>query len=260
MSYTEYMRRKDAVAIKLKDTRQNTDASMYITKVRMAASQVFPVDGARVGAVNSGDYSSMAPSHQVMSYKKVNGGAVRDASTYSAYRGGQAIGKSVQSGEKPAQVNVGTCYSIDSTAPAQSVSDFVRQTQGCKVSLGQPHFAGTVDMPKFVDNTIRNLGDPSLCTTPIPNHGVKAEVHHNLHPARPVPSAKGNLEPGKDAGALGGNDHYKPGAALRKIPHVEKHHGNDLGVNPKRPFVKYQIPAGTPAHLKINDPTQVKLQ
>ena len=175
MSYTEYMRRKDAAATKLKDTRQNTDASMYITKVRMAASQLFPVDGARVGAVNSGDYSSMAPSHQVMSYKKTNGGAVQDASTYSAYRGGQAIGKSVQSGEKPAQVDVGTCYTIEPTAPPRSASDFVRQTQGCKVALGEPHAAATVDKPKFVDNTIRNLGDPSLCTTPIPNHGVKTE-------------------------------------------------------------------------------------
>ena len=90
-------------------------------------------------------------------------------------------------------------------------------------------------------------------------------MHHNLHPDRPSVAGgqyadKGNLEPGKDVGALGGNPHYKAGAALRKIPYVEKHHGNDLNVNPKQPFVKYQIPANSPAHLRINDPTQVKLQ
>jgi hypothetical protein len=84
------------------------------------------------------------------------------------------------------------------------------------------------------------------------------------------------LEPGKEAGAYGGvtiahrksnipvqsirttagiNDNYKVGAATHNIPYVEKHHGNDLGVNPKRPFVKYQIPGGViPAHLKINKP------
>jgi hypothetical protein len=126
--------------------------------------------------------------------------------------------------------------------------------------LGQPHNQATVDKSKFVDNTIRNLGDPALCKVPVPNHGVKAEHAYSAYSPRPVPSDKGNLEPGKDLGALGGNPHYKPGAALKKTPYVEKHHGNDLGVNPKRPFVKYQIPAGTPAHLRINDPTQVKLQ
>jgi hypothetical protein len=36
--------------------------------------------------------------------------------------------------------------------------------------------------------------------------------------------------------------------------YVEKHHGNDWGVNPRRVPIPYQIPAGSPAHLKINDP------
>jgi len=40
----------------------------------------------------------------------------------------------------------------------------------------------------------------------------------------------------------------------RNVPYVEKHHGNDLSVNPRRVPIKYQIPAGSPAHLKINDP------
>jgi hypothetical protein len=41
------------------------------------------------------------------------------------------------------------------------------------------------------------------------------------------------------------------------LKYVEKHHGNDGGVNPRRGPIKYQIPAGAPAHLKINDPKKI---
>ena len=254
MSYTEYLRRKDAASTKVLSTQKPTDASMYITKVRMAAAQIFPTSGGQVGAVNSGDYSSMAPLHQVMSYKKATGGSVMDASSFTTYRGGQAIGGEVLGGPQAPQLTLTPCYTITPTVPSQTASDFVRQTQGCKVALGQPHTAATVDKPKFVDNTIRNLGDPALCTVPVANHGSKDHLSLNLHPSRPTMLDKGNLAPGKDVGALGGNPHYKAGAALRKISYVETHHGNDLGVNPKQPFVKFHIPANTPAHLRINDP------
>jgi hypothetical protein len=47
------------------------------------------------------------------------------------------------------------------------------------------------------------------------------------------------------AGGLVPSDHLK---------YVEKHHGNDFNVNPRRyPQTPFRIPAGTPAHLKIND-------
>lgn len=256
------MRRKDASAIKIKDTRENTDSSMHTTKLRLAASQIFPVGGAQIGAVNSGDYSSMAPINRVTAYKKHSGGAVKDASTFSAYRGGQAIGSYIQSGMKPSRVELGNCYTIEPTVPAQSASDYIRREQGCRVSLGQPHDEATVDKPKFVDNTIRNLGDPSLCTVPVPNHGVKAENAHVSYHARPAMPDKGNLEPGKDVGARGGNPHYKAGAALRRPQnlHISKKDTNLLKSTISKPFVKYQIPANTPAHLRINDPTQVVIR
>jgi hypothetical protein len=39
-----------------------------------------------------------------------------------------------------------------------------------------------------------------------------------------------------------------------RLKYVEKHHGNDFNVNPRRyPQTPFRIPAGTPAHLKIND-------
>ena len=42
--------------------------------------------------------------------------------------------------------------------------------------------------------------------------------------------------------------------------YVERKHGNDLlAVNPRKPiFRRYQIPAGTPSHMKINEPNLVK--
>lgn len=46
----------------------------------------------------------------------------------------------------------------------------------------------------------------------------------------------------------------------KHLKYVEKHHGNDLlSVNPRKPIAKkYQIPAGTPSHVKINDPNLIK--
>jgi hypothetical protein len=39
-----------------------------------------------------------------------------------------------------------------------------------------------------------------------------------------------------------------------RLKYVEKHHGNDFNVNPRRyPQTPFRIPAGTPAQLKIND-------
>jgi hypothetical protein len=256
MSYTEYLRRKDASTTKVLSRDKPTDASMYITKVRMSANQDFASSGRRVGVVNSGDYSTMAPLHQVLSYQKASGGRTPDASAFTAYRGGQAIGSENQAGHPSGKVTLQPCYTITPTTPAQSASDFVRKTQGCEVSLGQPHAAATVDTPKFVDNTIRNLGNPVLCTVPVPNHGVKSEVPHNLYSARRVPSVKGNLAPGKELGAFGGNSNYKPGAALRRPQNYQIFkQDTNVGTTSVMPVPrKYQIPANTPGHLKINDP------
>jgi hypothetical protein len=86
-------------------------------------------------------------------------------------------------------------------------------------------------------------------------HSTKEVVPPVLHSARPFPP------PGIVQG-IGGNggisqDHpYKAGALVAtKYPkYIEKHHGNAFGVNPKRQILPYQIPANSPAHLKINDP------
>lgn len=90
-----------------------------------------------------------------------------------------------------------------------------------------------------------------LC--PRVNHTHPANVPHNDYQARPL---KGNggipvftVSSPDDARKVGNynfpRDHHK---------YVEKHHGNDLNVNPRRVPIKYQIPKGAPAHLKINEP------
>jgi hypothetical protein len=255
MSYTEYLRRKDAATTKVLSTQKPTDASMYITKVRMNSSTIFPVNGQQIGAVSHTDLTN-GPNYQVMSYQKSTGGRIKDASAFTAYRGSQGTGASGQPGPANAKVTLEPCYTITPTTPAQTASSWVTRRLGCLQANGQPHAAATVDKPKFVDNTIINLGDPGLCTVPVPNHDIKAEVPHNLYSARPVLPNKGNLEPGKEVGAFGGNPRYKPGAALRRPQNyrIFKEDTN-VGTTTTKPVpTKYQIPANSPAHLKINSP------
>jgi len=264
MSYKEYLRRKDAAAIKILDTRENTDASMHTTKVRMSSSTVFPITGGQVGVVNTPYDSNMAPLHKVMSYQKKTGGSVMDASTFAAFRGSQAIGGYIQAGIKPNTVSIAPCcVDIVPTVAPQSASDFMRRTQGINESCGEPHDRSTVTPNVFVDDTIRNLGNPALCTPPPANHTAPDQVPHLLYSPRPSVAGgqyadPGNLEPGKELGALGGNPHYKAGGALRKIPYVEKHHGNDLNVNPARNITPYVPSARAPGHLKINQPIRFR--
>jgi len=257
MSYTEYLRRKDAAMIKVKDTRENTDASMHTVKIRMAAAQDFASSGGRVGVVNTPGDMSMSPLHQVNSYQKVSGGRTPDASSFTTYRGGQAIGAATQAGLKPnqVQVGIGSCYVITPTTPALNSSDWIRDRLGCQQANGQAHEPGTVGPALFVDNTIRNQGDPGLCTARAANHTAPADVPHNLNIVRPILADKGNLAPGKEVGALGGNPNYKPGAALRRPQNyqISKKDSNTGTTSFKPVPTNYQIPANSPAHLKIND-------
>lgn len=283
MSYTEYLRSKKSTEVKVINTKSVRDASEITTAHRLGASRVFALNNEQTKGVISHPIDfSQEPITQTKSSYKAGGGSrkVGNASDFTAYVGGQSIGKEVKAGLPAARLTQTPAIKLTSAAVPQSASDFIRKTQGCKDALGEPHSAATVTPAKFVDDTIRNLGDPRLCTTRAANHAVKTEIAFGKIPNRPSQGGgqyaiKGDLEPGKDASAYGGvtiahvksnipvasirtrtgvNPHYKVGAALDNIPYVENHHGNDLKVNPKRPFVKYQIPAGSPVHLKINKP------
>jgi hypothetical protein len=258
MSYTEYMRRKDAAAIKIVNTRENTDASTHTWKVKMASSTVFFPDGSGIGVMNRPQDLKDDNLKQVLSYRKHAGGRTPDASQFSQCLAGRALADSLTlaNAKSTPTIVVGPCYPDNGpTVPALTGSDFVRQGLACQLANGQPHNASTVTPPVFVDDTVRlSMGiipGGTGCCWPTANHTIKHKSTYPIVPNRP--SQAGGQYAFIGPSTTSPDDARKVGAALRNIPYVEKHHGNDLGVNPKRPFVRYQIPAGSPAHLKIND-------
>ena len=262
MSYTEFLRSKKADRVKIINTKPVRTASEITNARRLAASTVFALNNESVkGSITTPIDFSQGGLHAARSYYKEGGAGRRvgSASEFTAFSGSQAIGGLAQAGLPPTRIIRPSNFILVSSPVAQSAGDHLRRDQGVKVSRGQPHELTEVTPPKFVDNTIRNTGSPASVSRPA-IHEIKAKNAFAYVPNRPSQAEgqyalKGDLEPGKDLGAVGGNPHYKAGAALKNIPYVEKHHGNDLGVNPKRPFVRYQIPKGaTPVHLKINKP------
>jgi hypothetical protein len=285
MSYTEFMRSKKAASVNIIDTKPVRTASEITNARRLGASTVFALNNKAVkGSITTPIDFSQGGLHAARSYFKEGGGSRRvgSASEFTAFSGSQAIGQLVQTGLPPTRLFQESNFLLVSDPVPQGASDYLRRDQGCKVSLGEQHNLDEVTPPKFVDNTIRNTGSPACVTRPA-IHDIKDESAFPQVPNRPSQAEgqyalKGDLEPGKELGGVGGkipthlkinkpittlcsrtgaNPNYKAGAALDNIPYVEKHHGNDLHVNPKRPFVKYQIPAGTPPHLKINRPKTI---
>ena len=255
MSYTEYLRRKDAVAIKILNTRENTDASTHTWRVKMASSTVFFPDGSTVGVINRPQDLKDDKLKQVLSNKKATG-STPDASSFSQCSAGRVLSASLTpANAKPtSKITATPCCIIAAPVPALSGSDFIRQRLACQVANGEEHDAATVTPPVFVDNTISLSVGIVPCATAVSHviHSVKEDKAFPTHPNRP--SQAGGQYALIPASTTRPDDARKVGAALRNIPYVEKHHGNDLNVNPKRPFVRYQIPEGSPAHLKINEP------
>lgn len=251
------MRRKDAAAIKIVSTRENTDASTHTWKVKMASSTVFSPDGSSEGVINRPQDLRGDTLKQVVSYTKRSGGSTPDASQFSQCLAGRALAASLlpANAKSSLTVTVAPCrVNIVPTVPALSGSDFIRNRTACQVANGEEHDAATVTPPVFVDNTIRLSAGIVPCATTASHviHTIKQENAFPTHPNRP--SQAGGQYALIGPSTTTPDQARKVGAALRNVPYVEKHHGNDLKVNPKRPFVRYQIPAGSPAHLKINEP------
>ena len=282
MSYTEFLRSKKSTAIKVVSTKKLQDASDITTQRRLGSSQVFALKNTQTkGVINHPIDFGQEPSRQTISAYKAGGGSrkVGSASDFTAYRGGQAIGQEIKAGLPAARITQTPAIRLTSAAVPQSAADFIRKAQGCKDALGEPHAAATVTPSKFVDDTIRNTGSPA-CVTRAANHGVKAEISFPNPPNRPSQAGGqiavfGNLQPGKEALAFGGvtiahvksnipvvsirtrsgvNTRYKVGAALPNVKYVEKHHGNDLKVDPLRPIRKFTIKNPQPDQKKINKP------
>jgi len=227
MSYTEFLRSKKSTAVNVINTKKLQDASDITTKTRLGASRVFALNNSQVkGVISHPPDFSQEPLRQVQSSYKTGGSGRRpgDASDFTAYAGGQAIGKEIQAGLPAPRITQTPAISLTSSAVPQSASDFTRRTQGCKDALGEPHQAATVTPPLFVDDTIRNLGNPTLCTIGSnaksgtcansianrpANHSIKAHTAFPQVPNRPSQAGgqyalKGDREPGKDAGTFGG--------------------------------------------------------
>lgn len=274
MSYTEYLRRKAAKEPVILDTKKPTDASMMTQKTRFTANQVFAQAQSKfLGSLIDGKDRTGYPlglTHpSVSSFKST--GRPASASEFTSWRGGQGIGN--DAAYKRGRITQGGCSENcvpDEPVPytgglrtANTVQTNASSRTHAKICTengkSEPHTVGKLGSV-FVDNTIRlssgvpKLVDDSTCCYPSANHEIKDIQSKPLHSARPdapgmVVNVGGIYEhpgTGRKVGGLVPSDHLK---------YVEKHHGNDLNVNPKRPIVKYQIPAGAPAHLKINDPT-----
>lgn len=240
MSYTEYLRRKAAGSPVVIDRRTNTDASMYTMRQRHVASSVFFTSN-RIGAINNTVDVSTNPQKAVRSYVKETG-RVPDASTFTSHSA------TWQLPLVEGKITLDPCC-VPTLGPApKSASDFTREATNC---CSEPHTATELGPALFVDNTIRLKHLVGCCDNDI------TKANHE-HPA-PTPFASWSPRPDKGAGGIpvytvaSPSDARKVGDFTpRKIPYVEKHHGNDLNVNPRSVPGPFVPSTGIP-HLKIND-------
>ena len=263
MSYTEYLRRKAATSQKIIDYQpRKVDASQFIAQQRLAASTVFNLTTRKGVITNVNDPSGTGTTSNLKAITpttKASGGRVPDASSFTAYMGGNAIDQDLIGGARTTkyvlQPNIPASLCTSSyvngpTAP-KSAGDWVRSQAEC---CGEAHNQNELGPALFVDNTIRLKHLTGCCSNEITkaNHTHPADVPHNVdYQARPAKSKIPvfTVASPDDARKVGD---FNP----RKLPYIERKHGNDLNVNPRRVPIKY-IPQIAPAHLRINDPTQV---
>ena len=159
---------------------------------------------------------------------------------------------------------------------AKNASNNTKDILSCKEYTAEPHTDPNTPMQKgihhFIDDHISlNTGTFRLGTGSSRNNGstiassnsVTAGCPPAIHTISAVkPRPTWGPRPSKGAGGLfnpvvPSQDHpYKAGGLVPSdhLKYVEKHHGNDFNVNPRSyPKTPFRIPAGTPAHLKIND-------
>jgi hypothetical protein len=258
MSYTEYLRTKLASEKKIVAVQKPTDASMYITKKRMEATQVFFQDGTSVGTLTK-QTDRPVYNNASVSHKKASG-RVPDASTYTAYRGHRGIDKDIP--YRTGGIKKLPCVDPIASPPTPgdwtypSASNSAKAKISCPAEIGLP-----VSDVKFIDNTISlsamhpRMVEHGCCDDKIEdaNHthspGIRVAVDNQTYAigkpffmANPPMPEGPTVSDNKVGGYLG----PRPG-------YVENKHGY---VKPSVPTPK--APGGQgqrPAHLKINKPT-----
>lgn len=252
MSYTEYMNRKKAASEYVLDTRPKMTASDYIRHKRtVAAAGVFAPTKSVVGNIDDMHFSPTV--RTIVDRTSVQGGRVPDASTRSDYIAGLAARNERIPTDRIVikQNNAVGCITIPEPVASKSASDFIRTVAPC-TNGREPHNASELGPSVFVDDTIRihsgiKGGADKSC--PVANH---------THPVI-KPRASWAPRPDKGAGGIPVYDVASPdearkvGALIPRAKYVERHHGNDLNVEPRRVPTPY-ILANGPAQLKINTP------
>jgi len=265
MSASEYLRRKMAKSQFIVNTVRPTDSSMQTLKVKHAAARVFALGGDIKGTTLESSDLQTSGGKAVKSYVKQTGRSA-DSSSFTSFKAAFAIdndaasqrGKLVTEGclsnsvfPEPATFTSGL---RSATTVSTNSSTRVFSVATCNETLPIAHNNGdkVVDKPKFVDNTISLNGyNQTVCSTlsqnvPAANHSIKDVTPLNVRPTyRPT---------GSVPIPLGANNvpSYKAGAALDNIPYVERHHGNDIYVNPKQVPISYV--GNPPAVNRINVP------
>lgn len=242
MSSSQYLRNKMAASPKILNTLKPQDASDITTKKRLIASRFFPIDGADKGTMREASDLSTSDGKKILSYQKQTG-QPKDSSDFTAFRGAVGIdkdlaylrGRLVDCNSRILDENVPQTFTSgqrNALTVANSGSDFVRQKLQC-AQQRTPHTTGQVGPPLFVDDTIRIPAVDSTCCPLQANHAIKANV----------PFEKTRNGPSKFSALSyqeGNRPSYKAGSLIPNNKYIEKHHGNDLFVNPDRPFVRYQ--------------------
>jgi hypothetical protein len=279
MSYTEFLRRKAAAAPVVIDTTVRSDASTITMRRRLQANREFFISS-RQGVINNvSDPSGTGTSSNLKAPSvttKESGGRIPDASTYTAFVGGDAInadGGVFQTARRlVANSNttgsISACVAIPEPVPytgtgaytanmvPQNASNRTNTLENCRQPSTEPHIQSELGGPVFVDDTITLKHLTSCCVN---NNDIAQAIH--IHPSN-VPHNNYQARPLKGNGGIPMFDRTPPGTG-RKVGsynfnrnrhlYVEKHHGND-NIDRRRVPIKYQIPRGAPAQLKINDP------
>lgn len=261
MSYTEYLRTKLAGVPKVATVKKPVDASLYTTKKRMIANQVFLADGSGKGSIAiATDRPTNA--HAATSYTKASG-RVPDASSYTAYRGHIGIDNDsayTAGGQKDLLcVNPTVCPPTPSTWTYPSASNVTKAKESCPAETG--------DQPKgtqFVDNTVRlsahqpyTLDETRTCELATRDAATK----HTHSPGLPV--CPQNYAVGKPFFMRSPPNPEPPNTSDNKVGsyfnprsgYVENKHGYAKPTEPVPEAPGKNIDYTTqPAHLKINKP------
>jgi len=289
MSYTEYLNRKKAAAPVILNTQPKMDASTYIRHQRVvAAAGLYAPTKKVVGNINEMRMSSTRDNTAVKAGVQVTvatgyGGKVPNGSTFSDYVAGRSAKADYQNGPPVGKVTMNVsggltgCVVIAEPTPAKVAktgSQITRDRLACFQQQGEPHTdpatAVQAGVHYFIDDTISlNSGTFRIGTGNHKTTGSTVQSSNNITNGCPAadhalpaikPRAAWAPRPTKGAGglivpSLTPVDHArKVGAAIARPKYVENHHGNDFNVNPRRVPAPFHIPAGAPAHLKINDP------